>query len=756
MIGLKHNRYIDEEAKNEDSSSSDQIIEPSGDDNYDLNDSFIDDSPDHQDKKSDKSVSSEYHYASLLLREDLEYLSSKSFIYLFKYFNNKNGYNLIKKDFNEFECANYFEETHTFYNYNSNYWVKLFQYLKNLFSIESPIYFNWNDLDYAVVEEDISTYIFGILNNLFRGDIIYYIAVLVLDIDIYREFIPNLVVKVINKFEFKVTLNNLYVLVIKNPGQNQIEFIKISLDNYFKNVYDFYLDYKNVSTQFSQISKDVEKAHMENRMVFSDGVNEQLKLYCGCFTLSHDLFKEDNYKHIKEDYQVFNYDQKFNCKSYGFVIYMSKEKYSDKVEENKDIHMPHFLQVIVKGVLFYLCSFISKKHVKRIIAAHEHGTKKFKCHCQGFIEFQDRINCIIRPGKFYIKDFCYLIMFQSAKNKFALENYVKKKDELVPVNKFVELIFDNKTVEELFKDFGNNCVENSVQKFNIYDMILNTPNLSYDLLKEMALDTSDDRAKQFIISNADKIIKFNTNLVSKTYADFKWRFPEYINKFMEEYSKKTLYKSIEEFQRYRFFTFFKSWFESFCVNNDPADLSPKSRKKGLFIYGDRGIGKTYLCKSLCVDINEDDNDNPYLVYCRGTLAWERFKNKKNTAQLIILDDVQFLKKQKEIFKALIVGQPTNFKSNYVDNEYWNRSCPCIVLTNNFHILFNVISSKEYNEDLNIISINYYIGPPNTKPVREVNINLDEETKELIEKEKEKEKKKKDFKFNNKQYIDYYI
>ena len=199
-------------------------------------------------------------------------------------------------------------------------------------------------------------------------------------------------------------------------------------------------------------------------------------------------------------------------------------------------------------------------------------------------------------------------------------------------------------------------------------------------------------------------------------------------------------------QKVTFYTNFLTWYERYCVNNDPVNLEPKNRKKGLFVYGSRGIGKTYLCKSLVMEVNEDEEKNPFLVYCRGTLAWDRFKNKLNSAQLIILDDVSFLANQKEIFKALTVGQPTNFKSNFIDNEYWNRSCPCIILSNNIRILKYFITSNEFKEDLYIISINNYIGPPGTEPERKEDIYLDEETKKLLEDLDNDKGKKNNFKY----------
>ena len=424
--------------------------------------------------------------------------------------------------------------------------------------------------------------------------------------------------------------------------------------------------------------------------------------------------------------------------------------------------LPLILPVICKAVAFYLLSYAGDIKCKKILIGHEHGTKNFKCHIQGYIEFEKRINKIIKPGIFTVpfldpnsnyekKDIEYLIMFQSSKNSFALQNYIKKKDEVVKDNKFMCFDYEDKTIKDIFQNADPDYPDNSNPCLNEYDLLLTSPNLDIQQLQDIAIKSNDNRIKQFVLVNSDKILKFSSSIRNFEIPEFKWNFPSYIDQFLKDYNENKIdQRNLKNIDLERFYKNFKIWFDKYCINNDPLNISPSGRKKGLFIYGDRGIGKTFLIKSLVMKVDEDEKDNPFLVYCRGTLAWERFKDKLNTAQLILLDDCQFLAKQKEIFKALIVGQSTNFKSNYIDNEYWNRSCPCVVLSNNIYVLKYVLTSKEFNEDLYILSIKDYIGPPGTQPERKSDIYLDEDTKNELEKLKEKELDKK-LKFNNKYF-----
>ena len=72
-------------------------------------------------------------------------------------------------------------------------------------------------------------------------------------------------------------------------------------------------------------------------------------------------------------------------------------------------------------------------------------------------------------------------------------------------------------------------------------------------------------------------------------------------------------------------------------------------------------------------------ENPYIIYCRNTLDSLTFMEKKDTAQLIILDDITYIRQQKEMIKGLCAGQPVTLRSLYVDNMKFQRCCPVVIL-----------------------------------------------------------------------------
>jgi len=178
-------------------------------------------------------------------------------------------------------------------------------------------------------------------------------------------------------------------------------------------------------------------------------------------------------------------------------------------------------------------------------------------------------------------------------------------------------------------------------------------------------------------------------------------------------------------QLIKIFNLIKFWFDKYCVNNDPTDFSVKSRKLGLLIHGPRCIGKTIFCKSFLVDKDVQPESSPFIVYCKGSVTSVAFEEKKDTAQLVMLDDVTFDQKQKQMIKALIVATSTRIRSLHTDRFNFSRCCPCILLTNEIGTFNYFITSDDFKNDLVAISIEeaapntpqIYLGPPGTMPDR---------------------------------------
>ena len=75
-----------------------------------------------------------------------------------------------------------------------------------------------------------------------------------------------------------------------------------------------------------------------------------------------------------------------------------------------------------------------------------------------------------------------------------------------------------------------------------------------------------------------------------------------------------------------------------------------------------------------------------------------FGDKKDTAELIILNDVNFMGKQEEMIKDLIVEQNANIESKFIDDKVWDVSLPCIIFTNKISAFHYFCNSPKYKND----------------------------------------------------------
>ena len=786
------NNFIDDEAEDDDEIVDDEEENDIDKDEYDLNDSFINDEEEKNTEEINyNKINNELIEKDSFFKEENEnkyiVLKEKDFL---EYFDVRNCLNFnkdLQNDLNNF-LVNYIKEKNINYQFKTKikvfdkfyiFWYQFLSFTSFIFKINNNIEFEiWDDLDIHEVGSSIIEFILILLEKkLERNGILLNF----LNFYIFQKNFDNDLLVLYNNIQrlFPSLPNPEFVFfnIVQNPGQNIVKFYKVNLLNYIKyekEFADFYKDKaKDYDLKLNKLEEEDKQKLIEKNIKnkeYLENAREQLKV------IENGYFYNDNFDNdfeiVDNKEKLFKVNYTLNTKSFGFVIYMDKLNYNlEKLECNKEIHMPHYLPVLCKAVLFYLKRFIPNKHLLNIIIAHEHGEKNFKCHIQGFLEFSDRINLKICPGSFKVKYFLennienqdkekeqlqnYLIMFQSAKNKFALQNYVKKKDALVPYNKFMEYQFDNKTVSEAFEKFENiefhdeNDKDKDKSDNNeLYNMLLNLPGLDYNTLKEICLNNDSTSAKKFIIQNFEKIIKVNQLCNSNVEVpSFKWTFPEYAIQYIDNYKKDM--PGFLDNDLYTFFHETYNWFNNFCLNNDPNffDNKNSNRKLGLLVYGDRGIGKTTFFQNFCGDF-PNPKDNPFIIYCRNTIAWEDFEKKLDTVQLIILDDITFIKNQKEVLKGLIVGQPVTMRSLYIDNKTFNKSVPCIILTNNFETYQYMCNSNEFYLDLVKFGIDFYIGPPGTAPVRENHVFNSWGVKAKINEYKSKKKQLNNNNYNN--------
>ena len=381
------------------------------------------------------------------------------------------------------------------------------------------------------------------------------------------------------------------------------------------------------------------------------------------------------------------------AKSFGIVIYMDDSVYKDDPDMNTGIHFPVSKDVVFYNLLkaFYNLGITDKCKLSYAIVAHEHGEKNMKCHMQMLITFDKKIQKKIQPGNFTIDDMIFLYMVQTTKTPAKLRNYCRKEGD------FIEFT-PEKTIKEILKE--NRMIDELMDVDDPYDMLLNKEDLTDNQIKTIFKNCQITDYKKDFMSNSKKIYETYNNYikVDKEIPDFNWKFPEHIYKHIEEHSDDIDTKSIIFIKLY-------TWFKTYC---EPEGYF---RRKALFLFSLKGgVGKSYFARNLVPEISICNS--PYYVYCRGSLDAGEFSRKDKTAKLVILDDVNYIDKDIEIWKALTVSEPTNIRSPYY-NFPWKHSLPCVMLSNNIKTLKYWLEAEDLKTRCVFISLDFYIGPPNT-------------------------------------------
>lgn len=792
----RKNPFIDDEAEEDMDSMKNNKDENEDDekDEYDKNDSFINDEEEDQEpghrivkyRKLDNMINEEKKYITLKPKKFIDYFDIDKALL----FNND-----LRTDLNNF-LINYtnlynfnyeFKSLDKVFEHNYSFWFTFIKFISKIFQFNNNIDFTmWDDLALNEVKEEIKTFFNKIIKDRIErhGKILNFIYFYILNLNFQQDLL-YLYKEISKYFEGLDSPDQVYIEILSNPGQEINKFYKANLINFEKYEKEFAEFYSDKDPDYD-LKQDKLKEEEKQKLIdlnikkkeYLDKAKKELESIPNSNFVYNDTFDND-FEIVDDKEELFKVNHKLDSKSFGIVLYMDKLNYNLKdMEKNKNIHMPHLLPTLAKGILFYLKRVIPTKRLNKLIIAHEHGTKYYKCHIQAFLEFSDRINLTLCPGSFKIKyreevtmanyddnhdkEQIYLIMFQSAKKKYALQNYVKKKDELVPENKYLEYEFDHKIVKDCFDNFQNlenkeadNKVDKSEEEKELYNLLLNMPGLDYQTLKEICINNDRIAAKKFIIQNFERIIKVN-KLVNKVddIPEFKWNFPQYAIDYINNY--KADKPGFLNNDLYSFYLNTYNWFNRFCLNNDPDyfDSKNSNRKLGLLVYGERGIGKTTFFQNLCGEF-PNVTDNPFIIYCRNTITCEDFQKKMDTARLIILDDITFIKNQKEIIKALIVGQPVKLRSLYNDNVLFNKSIPCVILTNNLDTYDYMSVSNEFYLDLVKLGIDFYIGHPGTAPERQnIYFNSEGVKAKLNERRERKRNKLNNKFFNNNNYSFY--
>ena len=385
----------------------------------------------------------------------------------------------------------------------------------------------------------------------------------------------------------------------------------------------------------------------------------------------------------------------FKTKSFGVIIQMSEEVYSEDPKENASIHIPFEKKQILLGFLNKLYDLKIGNNVilDEIIIGHEHGEERAKCHMQVFICFEKQIKKTIIPGSFAVEGINFLYIAQHCKSPKKMREYCKKGGDFL-------VSFPCKKIRDILKE--NEIISNDMDLDDPYDYILKKDDLDEVAIKNVFANCEVTDYKKNFMCNSKQIIDTYNRFVKKdkNNLEFKWVFPVHMITYIASTCDNNDYK-------YKTFCCLYEWFNMNCdINCDGV-----KRRKALFLFSIKGgMGKSYFARSLVPEVNV--GDSPYYVYCRGTLDAAEFLKKAKTAKLVILDDINYINNDIEIWKALAVGEPTNIRSPY-HNIPWSCSLPCIMLSNNLKTLKYWMETEDLKSRCVFISVNFFIGPPGT-------------------------------------------
>ena len=383
----------------------------------------------------------------------------------------------------------------------------------------------------------------------------------------------------------------------------------------------------------------------------------------------------------------------FKTKSFGIIVQMSESLYCDDPVKNSSIHIPFSKKDVMLGLLkrFYELKIGINNVINEIVVGHEHGDDRNKCHMQIFLSFDTQVRKNISPGEFNVEGITLLYIAQHCKSPSKLRKYCKKSGDFLASFPCIKL-------KDVLKE--NNIIDQKIDVDDPYDYILKNNDLSDVEIKNIFTNCDIMECKKNFMINSKQIMETYNKYVRKNgdCIEFKWLFP----KHMLEYVFSDYYE--DEF-KYKVFSTLYNWFLTYC----DIDCNVVKRRKALFLFSIHGgMGKSYFARGLVPEISI--GNSPYYVYCRGTLDGGEFLKKSKTAKLVILDDINYINNDIEIWKALAVGEPTNIRSPY-HNVPWLCSLPCIMLSNNLKTLKYWMETEDLKSRCIFVSVDFFIGPP---------------------------------------------
>lgn len=367
-----------------------------------------------------------------------------------------------------------------------------------------------------------------------------------------------------------------------------------------------------------------------------------------------------------------------DSKTVGLIVQQDLEE----MEETEKAILRQQCFLTKEDILPWIQKHFEDKDVKDYVIAHEHGTEKNDCHYQCCISLGKNLKVRTNHVKDTINGTKCYILYEKGKNWKALVNYCKEDGDYICSSKVTE------TTKKTLMERLTEC-KNQKEQLEI-------------LSKEMPKD----------------IIKMDLNRMFQNIETAK-------NIMDEEPVKITFPDHLIEREPYLF-----EWYMKEMVGY-PMDY--KGRRKALVLFSkERCMGKTMFAKMLV-----NNNEKNYII-CRNNFNAIDFA--KPNAQLLILDDMSFINKQQEMWKALVSSEKTAIRDAYCNVDF-AHGLPTIITTNNYSLFTYMLASDYFKYDCMFKWVKNYLGPEGTNPRSgKRRIDMDFDLEELTNKYGEPTKK----------------
>ena len=304
--------------------------------------------------------------------------------------------------------------------------------------------------------------------------------------------------------------------------------------------------------------------------------------------------------------------------------------------------------------------------VLEYVIAKEMGEKKDHFHYQCVLQFKKELRQNKGYKRITVNGEKLYYLFEKGHSWKSLVGYCKKDGDFIASKKAMETAKIN---------HAQALLEKKTKKEQIEYIIENNPDV---ILKGDLGRTLD---------NVDKALKYINNNNSEGYI-----FPEYL---IDRQDTDLIYK----------------WYQ-----NEVLKKTTTQRRKAIVLYSkERALGKTMLAKTISGGQEED-----YII-CRGNFNKTQFEKPK--ARLLILDDMNFMNGQMEMWKALVTGERVSIREAYCNIEF-NNGLPCIITTNNYKTFKYMMNSEYFMNDCYFSWVRNYLGPEGTQRIDDPQVYRD--------------------------------